>query len=148
MAVDAWQAFTAPQPDGLMAIAMARSPELRFTGEAFGRLMQEYPAQSDGLSLTERRILLAAAESGAIVGGVFRAISEAERRPFLADLPYLSRVGTLAKVERPGPMDRRSPHDRPRAAVALRRTVGATPAAALRAHLCTCAASPGRWLPT
>lgn len=101
LAVDAWQAFTAPQPDGLMAIAMARSPELRFTGEAFGRLMQEYPAQSDGLSLTERRILLAAAESGATVGGVFRAISEAERRPFLADLPYLSRVESLAKADHP-----------------------------------------------
>jgi hypothetical protein len=85
LAVAAWQAFTAPEPEGLAAIAGQHSAELRFLGEAFGRLMQEYPSGSDGLSLTERRILLATAEGPAPAGRVFQLVWRAERRPFLGD---------------------------------------------------------------
>jgi hypothetical protein len=85
LAAAAWAAFTAPDPSGLAAVTRARSPELRFLGEAFARLLQEYPSRTDGLSLTQRRILMAAAEGAGTMGQVFRRVSEAERRPFLAD---------------------------------------------------------------
>src|SRR3954468_5195713 len=38
LAVRAWDAFRAPPPDGLAAIASSRSGDLRFLGEAFDRL--------------------------------------------------------------------------------------------------------------
>jgi hypothetical protein len=85
LAAAAWNAFTAPSPDGLAATARARSPELRYLGEAFARLRQEYPSRTDGLSLTQRRILMAASEPEARAGRVFRQVWQAERRPFLGD---------------------------------------------------------------
>src|SRR6185503_7997206 len=39
----AWAAFRAPEPSGLAGLESARSPELRFLGEAIARLLQEYP---------------------------------------------------------------------------------------------------------
>ncbi|MFD0475596.1 hypothetical protein ACFQ0B_50790 [Nonomuraea thailandensis] len=50
LATRAWAAFRAPAPDGLPAVAAARSTELRFLGEAFERLCREYPSTRDGLS--------------------------------------------------------------------------------------------------
>ena len=62
LAQQAWRAYRASRPRGLPAIARASSPELRFLGEAFARLMQEYPSRVDGLSFTERGILQAVDE--------------------------------------------------------------------------------------
>src|SRR5262249_50067063 len=70
----AWAALTAPAPTGLAAISRARSPQLRFLGEAFARLQQEYPSRSDGLSLTQRRTLLASQEGTATAGQMFRRV--------------------------------------------------------------------------
>jgi len=82
----AWAALRAADPGGLGPVAASRSPELRFLGEAFDRLGREYPSTRDGLSLTERRLLAAAAaEPGATAAGVFTRMGEREPRPFLGD---------------------------------------------------------------
>jgi len=82
----AWAALRAADPGGLGPVAASRSPELRFLGEAFDRLGREYPSTRDGLSLTERRLLAAAAaEPGATATGVFTRMGEREPRPFLGD---------------------------------------------------------------
>jgi hypothetical protein len=96
LAVAAWRAFTAPEPDALAAIAARQSPELRFLGEAFARLMQEYPSSSDGLSLTERRIILATTEGPTTAGRVFQLVWSAERRPFLGDMVCWALMRDLA----------------------------------------------------
>jgi len=108
LAAGAWAAFRAPDPAGLAAVTRARSPELRFLGEAFGRLLQEYPSRIDGLSLTQRRILLAASSAasaaggdGAGVGRMFRDVSQQERRPFLGDGPFLAVLDELAGCQVP-----------------------------------------------
>lgn len=101
LAAAAWAAFRAPHPGGLAEITRARSPELRFLGEAFGRLLQEYPSRTDGLSLTQRRILLAAASAPAPAGRIFRAISQQERRPFLGDTSFLVCLRELSECEVP-----------------------------------------------
>jgi len=101
LAVEAWRAFTSPHPDRLQSVARARSKELRFIGEAFARLMQEYPSRSDGLSLTERRILIAAAEKPSTAREVFTRVTDAERRPFLGDLPFFARLQGLAAGDHP-----------------------------------------------
>jgi hypothetical protein len=85
LAAHAWAAFQAPAPDGLRAIADARSGELRFLGEAFDRLSREYPASRDGLSLTERRILAAIADGAPDAGTAFVRAAARETRPYLGD---------------------------------------------------------------
>jgi hypothetical protein len=83
----AWAALRAGDPGGLGPVAVSRSPELRFLGEAFDRLGREYPSTRDGLSLTERRLLAAAvAEPGATAAAAFTRMGEREPRPFLGDL--------------------------------------------------------------
>ena len=101
LAALAWAAFTSPVALGLAGVTRARSPELRFLAEAFARLLQEYPSWSDGLSLTQRRILLAVAEGAGPLGAVFRHVSQAERRPFLGDLVFWAIARELADCAEP-----------------------------------------------
>ncbi|MBB6550072.1 hypothetical protein [Nonomuraea rubra] len=100
LATRAWAAFRAPAPDGLPAIAAARSAELRFLGEAFERLSREYPSTRDGLSLTERRVLAAAAQDST-AGDVFVRASAREARPYLGDTWYFATMDRLAAAPHP-----------------------------------------------
>ena len=87
LAAAAWAALRAGEPGGLGPVAASRSPQLRFLGEAFDRLGREYPSTRDGLSLTERRLLAAAAaEPGATAAAAFTRMGEREPRPFLGDV--------------------------------------------------------------
>ncbi|MGW0227628.1 hypothetical protein ACWDWO_04895 [Actinopolymorpha singaporensis] len=101
LAVAAWAAFTGPDPGGLAEIARSASPVLRHLPEAFGRLAQEYPARSDGLSLTERRILLAVDGGAGTAGAVFAEVRRRERRPFLGDTSCFDRIAELAAARQP-----------------------------------------------
>jgi hypothetical protein len=98
----AWSALRAGDPSGLGPVAASRSPELRFLGEAFDRLGREYPSTRDGLSLTERRLLAAAAaEPGATAAAAFTRMVEREPRPFLGDLFGFRILGRLAAAPVP-----------------------------------------------
>jgi hypothetical protein len=97
----AWAALRAPEPGDLGAIAAAASPELRFLGEAFDRLSREYPSTRDGLSLTERRILAAAADGAGTAGEVFARVGAREARPYLGDLFCYRIVAELAGARTP-----------------------------------------------
>jgi len=98
----AWAALRAADPGGLGPVAASRSPELRFLGEAFDRLGREYPSTRDGLSLTERRLLAAAAgEPGATAAAAFTRMGQREPRPFLGDLFGFRILGRLATARVP-----------------------------------------------
>ena len=92
LATRAWDALRSPDPSAIAALIDARSPELRFTGEAFGRLAREYPSARDGLSLTERRLLAAlpATAAQAFVRGAAK-----EARPFLGDTFAFAALGRM-----------------------------------------------------
>jgi hypothetical protein len=76
----AWDALTAPDPSGLLAVEP--SSELRFMREAFIRLAQEYPSTRDGLSLSERRLLASAPGTR---DELFQRAWRKEARPFMGD---------------------------------------------------------------
>lgn len=101
LATRAWAAFRSPGPEGLGAIAASRLGDLRFLGEAFDRLGQEYPSTRDGLSLTDRRILAAVGDGAGDAGTAFDRAASREARPFLGDLPCFFRMKHLAEGPRP-----------------------------------------------
>lgn len=101
IAAAAWDAFTSPNPSGLQRVARIESPVLRYLGEAFGRLMQEYPALTDGLSLTQRRILLAVEDGAENAGAAFAEVGRRERRPYLGDWPCFAIMRGLASGRQP-----------------------------------------------
>jgi len=106
----AWDAFRAPTPDNLRAIADSRSGELRFLGEAFDRLSREYPSTRDGLSLTERRVLAAIADGAPDAGTAFIRATDREARPYLGDTWCFASMDRMAHGRHPllavGPADR------------------------------------------
>lgn len=101
LAAKAWGALRSLDPGGLAAIVAARSPELRFFGEAFDRLGREYPSTRDGLSLAERRLLAAVADGAQTAGEAFVRAAAREARPFLGDTWAFARLEGLAGVDVP-----------------------------------------------
>lgn len=100
-AAHAWNAFTASNPSGLAEVTKVTSPALRFLGEAFGRLLQEYPWHSDGLSLTQRRLLLAIEDGASTAAEAFQEAGRRERRPYLGDWSAYAILRDLAGAELP-----------------------------------------------
>jgi hypothetical protein len=101
LAVRAWAAFRAADPDGLAAIVASRSPQLRFLPEAFDRLGREYPSTRDGLSLTERRLLAAVADGASSRAEAFVRAAARETRPFLGDTWAFATLDRLAAGDTP-----------------------------------------------
>jgi hypothetical protein len=77
-----WASFRSSDPRVLQAIDAHALPDVP---AAIDRLLQEYPWTTDGLSRTERVALTAIAEGKDDPLDVFRAVQEAEERPFMGD---------------------------------------------------------------
>jgi hypothetical protein len=73
----------------------------RQNAEVADELRRVKTSRTDGLSLTQRRILLAAAAGPAPAGRIFRTISQQERRPFLGDSAFLVCLRELSECEVP-----------------------------------------------
>jgi hypothetical protein len=54
---EAWDAFRAPEPTGLVELAVRETPALPHLGPALQRLLEELPDARTGLSRTERQLL-------------------------------------------------------------------------------------------
>jgi len=94
----AWGALT-EVPTRLAAIARTKiGGALRFVPDAFARWMREFPWTSDGLTLTERRVMEELADGPASAEDLFRAIGQAEARPWLGDLSFFDRLDALAEM--------------------------------------------------
>lgn len=94
----AWTALT-EVPTRLAAIARTKiGGGLRFVPDAFARWMREFPWTSDGLTLTERRVMEQLADGPASGDDLFRAIGQAETRPWLGDLSFYDRLDALAEM--------------------------------------------------
>jgi hypothetical protein len=91
----AYEALTAPDPSGLLEVES--SDELRFLREAFIRLAQEYPSTRDGLSLSERRLLLGAPGTRE---ELFERAWRCEARPFMGDTFAFAAIERLSELLR------------------------------------------------
>lgn len=100
-AADAWAAFRSPDPEELCALAETGTPELPFLAPALRRHLQELPWTSDGLSLTERLTLRAAAEDAAPLPSLFGAVQKADPLPFLGDIMFYAVARRLENAPRP-----------------------------------------------
>ena len=93
LGVQAWDALTAAEPHGLLEVGS--TSELRFMGEAFKRLAQEYPWRRDGLSLSERRLL---AGTPGTKYELFARAWRKEARPFMGDTFAFAALERLAPL--------------------------------------------------
>jgi hypothetical protein len=111
LAQRAWEAFRQPtpegideligRPEGLQPRGGSKDPQLRtaalpFLGAALRRFLQEYPWTSDGLSRTERRLMMLAARGQADWPASFPRMHEGEDAYYISDTSYEELAQTLA----------------------------------------------------
>ena len=100
IATEAWHAFRAAEPTGLLAISQQQLPEMPFLAAALGRFLEEYPWTTDGLSRTERQALQAAAAGKRKKQEIYFESSKQENVPW-GDLSVYLRMAWLAAGPNP-----------------------------------------------
>jgi hypothetical protein len=101
LGVAAWQAFTAPQPDGLERLLGQNTSSLPYLAPALYRFLEEYPSTANGLGRTEQQILTLLAERPRSAAELFRGAMALEESPFMGDLVFRSRLATLGGAADP-----------------------------------------------
>jgi DNA-binding transcriptional LysR family regulator len=97
---EAWQAFGAGDPAGLLQTARQQSPALPFLAAALQRFLEEYPWTSDGLSRSERQILQAAAAGQRTRESIYGESRKLEETPW-GDASVYLRISGLASGKTP-----------------------------------------------
>src|SRR5207248_10225601 len=97
----AWRAFCSPEPSALKPFAERSEAAMPFLQAALARWLEEYPAQNDRLSRSERQILKAAAAGPSTRRDLYTATQRMEPWPW-GDLSVFLRIDGLADGPRPG----------------------------------------------
>ncbi len=97
----AWDAFTAPEPSGLMAVLKDGLDALPFLAAAFRRHLEQFPGVRDGLSRTERQALQFADSGRHGFGQMFFADQKMEERIFMGDATYRQYLRRLREARLP-----------------------------------------------
>ena len=93
-----YRVYTPESVDRLRAEDLSRLPYL---ADALTRLLQELPWSTDGLSRTERALLMPLYDGPRRFDETFLAQMRAEERPFLGDTTALWRLSLLAQGDHP-----------------------------------------------
>jgi DNA-binding transcriptional LysR family regulator len=101
LAAEAWAAFNAPDPRGLVRLARRKSRALPFLPEAIGRYLAEYPSTENGLSQTAQTALEEVDAGASTPGAAFVRVQEREPRPFMGDGMFYAVLRDLAAGEQP-----------------------------------------------
>lgn len=97
----AWKAFTSPDPIALRELVAGDLAALPFLPAALQRLLEEFPADPDGLSRTERQILKAVAAGHRTFAAIFEANQRQETAPFMGDTTVRDRIERMVRMRTP-----------------------------------------------
>jgi hypothetical protein len=100
LACEVWRQYTAPEPAGLNDItARLRDQDDPSLGNVLSRVLEEYPAVSNGLSQTEEKMLQCVGEGNSIVTIVGQTMGNTEE--CLGDQPLFDRIWDFASADVP-----------------------------------------------
>lgn len=98
---DAWDAFRAADPRGLVHV-LPRVTVLPHLGPALRRHLQQFPSLANGLSRTEQQTLAVLADGPGVVRDVYQlAHHEREEAVFMGDAAFLSHIAPLCRGPHP-----------------------------------------------
>jgi hypothetical protein len=97
----AWNAFRDTSPEAVDRLRAEDLSRLPYLADALTRLLQELPWSTDGLSRTERALLMPLYDGPRPFDEAFQAQMQAEERPFLGDSTALWRLSLLARGQSP-----------------------------------------------
>jgi hypothetical protein len=99
LGASAWAALTSGNPRALAATARTRTPALPHLAPALHRHLQELPWTTNGLSLTQSRLLQALEKEPASINDLWRiSQGELEPMPFLGDTMFLHIVNEMGRA--------------------------------------------------
>lgn len=101
LAREAWAAFRAPAPEGLVPLLEADTAALPWLGPALARLLEELPTDYPGLSATERYILEELGPGPLPAGELFGRCQARERARFMGDWSFFAVLDELAAEPSP-----------------------------------------------
>jgi hypothetical protein len=101
LAREVWEAFRAPAPNALQALADADTSALRHLGAALRRHLQQFPSVRGGLSRSERQALEAVAPGGVAVRAAFVRSQAREEAQFLGDASFFGYLEGLSAAPHP-----------------------------------------------
>jgi hypothetical protein len=96
-----WQAFTAGEPDALLALSQGELSGLPHMRAALFRLCQEFPWTVDRLSRSQRHALESVAQGRAQPAELFRRAQAREEASFMGDRPFFGILSDLAAGPQP-----------------------------------------------
>jgi hypothetical protein len=96
-----WRAFTSDDPARLEGLLDRDTSALPFLAGALRRLLEEYPAATNGLARTERQILEILTDGERTPAALFVANYQKEERVFMGDAAFWQCVLRLARGVRP-----------------------------------------------
>ena len=97
---EAWRAFCADEPTSLAALARRSDPEMPFLSAALVRFLEEYPSVRDGLTRSERQLLMAIAAGTTKRKAVWFASQQFETS-WWGDLSIYDRLDALTTGSQP-----------------------------------------------
>jgi hypothetical protein len=100
LASRAWQAFRAPTPEALDLLRLGETIALPYLSAALTRFLEEYPWSIDGLSRTERRLLLLADHTRSL-RAAFPLMHEGEDAYYVTDSSLASMAEDLSRSAHP-----------------------------------------------
>jgi hypothetical protein len=100
IARETWRAFCADEPTSLAALAHHSDPEMPFLSAALIRLLEEFPSVRDGLTRSERQLLMAIAAGTTKRKAVWFASQQFETS-WWGDLSIYDRLDALTTGSRP-----------------------------------------------
>jgi len=101
LAERAWRAFREPTPEALDTFRDGDTSALPYLSDAITRFLQEYPWTTDGLSLTERRLLQLADEPGISLRKAFPRMHDRERVYYVTDSSVAGLAESLSATSPP-----------------------------------------------
>ncbi|HUQ92476.1 MAG TPA: hypothetical protein VM120_12420 [Bryobacteraceae bacterium] len=91
-----WQAFTRPDPAGILQMVTENATALPYLTANFLRFLEEYPSTHNGLSRSQEQILKAIAAGHRDEAEIFAAFCEWEEPVFMGDSTVWQRLRQLA----------------------------------------------------
>jgi len=101
LATGAWRVLCNATPEGLADLAGLETAPLPFLPAALTRLIDEYPSERNGLSVTENRACALLSESARDPTSLFGQVQSREEAPFMGDWSFWRVLDGLASGQAP-----------------------------------------------
>ena len=98
LAARAWTAYRSPDPRAIETLLKDDTSALPFLAPALARHLEEFPSDADGLSRSERRMMVQAIDGPVAIDAAFPRMHQGETAYYIADSWFVDRARELSSA--------------------------------------------------